>query len=150
MKWRVFDWRIFVVGIIGLFKRCATRTIPHSYALGPYHSYPYTAKNTSAIVEVDAMMAPDYDLQVEETIAYSITFAVILITAIIMTKIIESRDRRTFGQTFLPKMERNERSEFRRISRIGLQKQSISFALIPNLSALLTNAYRKKQYLTYL
>lgn len=49
------------------------------------------------------MMSPDYDLQVEETIAYSITFAVILITAIIMTKIIESRDRRTFGQTFLPK-----------------------------------------------
>lgn len=103
MKWRVFDWRIFVVGIIGLFLSVALHELFHILMHWGHITAIRILPNTSAIVEVDAMMAPDYDLQVEETIAYSITFAVILITAIIMTKIIESRDRRTFGQTFLPK-----------------------------------------------
>ncbi len=103
MKRRVFDWRILMVGIIGLFLSAALHELFHIALHWGHITAIRIFPNPSAIVEIDAAMTPNYDLQFEETIAYSITFAVVLITAIIMTKMVEACDSRTFSETLLPK-----------------------------------------------
>lgn len=103
MKRSLFDWRVLTVGIIGLFLSVLLHELFHIALHWGHITAIRILPNPMALVEVDAVMSTDYDLQFEEAIAYSITFAVILITAIIMTKIMESRDKRTFSETFLPK-----------------------------------------------
>lgn len=103
MKRRVFDGRVLLVGIIGLFLSVALHELFHIAMHWGYINAIRFMPTPDALVEIDAVMASDYDIKAEETVAYAITFAVILVTAIIMTKIVESRDQRTFSETLLPK-----------------------------------------------
>lgn len=59
--------------------------------------------NIYTLVEVNSVSLHHYDTSLEELIAYSITLSVLLITAMLIVKINDSKDTRSFSEILLPK-----------------------------------------------
>lgn len=59
--------------------------------------------NSNTIVEVTSLTTHYYNTDLEELIAYTITLATLLVTTIIICKIHDAKDTRSFSNTLLPR-----------------------------------------------
>ncbi len=59
--------------------------------------------NARTIVEINSLSTHQYNTDLEELLAYSITIATLLVTTIIICRIHDKKDSRSFSKTLLPK-----------------------------------------------
>lgn len=97
----IFDLRV-VVGICGVLLSIVTHELFHIIVhwgeISSVHIFP----DHQAIVEVVFTPANEYDLVVEEAIAYGITMITLILTAMLISDISDARDTRTVKETILP------------------------------------------------
>ena len=101
-----------------------------------------------AIVSISTSLPADYDLGLEEGIAYSITALILLITIIDVFAIHDSRDKRTLKQTLssrqkVAKLHRHARSKYHHSApwRYFIHLFLITLAVMP-VAAVLTYILR--------
>jgi hypothetical protein len=77
--------------------------------------------NSSAIVEITSTTKIGYSTQFEEAIAYTITFITLLVTAVIIAKMSDKKDTRSFLQTVFPRDARMQAMTAEELYRLALQ-----------------------------
>lgn len=98
----LFDSRLYVA-LIGLFLSIALHELFHIVMHWNTIVSIKILPNIYTLVEVNSTSPHHYDTSLEELIAYSITLVVLLITAITIGRINDSKDTRSFSETLLPK-----------------------------------------------
>jgi hypothetical protein len=91
-----------IVGLIGAIMSIVLHELFHIIMHWDQVPHINLLPGHDVIVEIQVRLAPGYDLEGEETVAYLITIAVILLTAAIMFRIYDAADKRTTGQILFP------------------------------------------------
>lgn len=98
----LFDLRV-IVGVCGVVLSVVMHELFHVIVhWGEIRSITLFP-DTKAIVEVILSPSTDYDLVIEEAIAYTITMVTLILTAMLISDIHEARDKRSVGQIILTK-----------------------------------------------
>ena len=119
----LFDYRI-LVALSGIVLSIIAHELFHIFVHWGHITDITLFPNHAAIVEITSITEADYNVLFEEVIAYGITLIVLLLTAIMLARIHDARDTRSFTQTVLPRTstlhELSKRELFELASRINL------------------------------
>lgn len=91
-----------LIGLLGLTLSLVLHELFHVFMHWGSVSHINFFPHLGALVQVDVMLPPGYDLEGEEIAAYCITLLVILVTVAIIFKIGDSEDKRSSGQILFP------------------------------------------------
>lgn len=95
--------RRVVIGLAGLFLGVMLHELFHIFMHWNDIVSVGLFARPSSIAEVIVLAPHGYDLEGEEIAAYAITLLTVLLTAVIVCKIHDNQDQRSFSQTFLTK-----------------------------------------------
>lgn len=95
-------WQI-IIGVIGLILSIVLHELFHVVMHMDQVEHIGLFPSHDAIVQINVWLPPGYDIEGEEIIAYTITFAVMLLTAAIVLRIHDAADERTTAQILFPK-----------------------------------------------
>lgn len=110
-----------LIGLLGLTLSLVLHELFHVFMHWGSVSHINFFPHMGALVQVDVMLPPGYDLEGEEIAAYCITLLVILITVAIIFKIGDSEDKRSSGQILFPndkKMQKMNPSKMLELSEL--------------------------------
>lgn len=96
-------WVEILVGAVGLILSVVLHELFHVLMHLDQVEHIGLFPNHDAIVQIDTWLPPGYDIEGEEIIAYTITFAVMLLTAAIIFRIHDAGDKRSTAQILFPK-----------------------------------------------
>lgn len=107
---KVLDIRVLVAAV-GLFFSIFFHELFHILLhLNEFKGFSFFT-NPHTIIQLDIALPQNYDIEGEEAFAYLITMSVMLLTAIIIAKISDTKDTRTVGQFLLPNSSKNEQAQ---------------------------------------
>lgn len=98
----LFDSRLWIA-LLGLFLSIALHELFHILMHWNSIVSVKILPNIYTLVEVNSTSPHHYDTSLEELIAYSITLVVLLVTAMVIVNVNDSKDTRSFSDVLLPK-----------------------------------------------
>ncbi len=115
---------LIVVGVVGLLSSIALHEMVHIVSHWHQITGVRVFPNFYTVAELIIDLPPNYDLDGEEFLAYIISAAVLIATAIIMSKMYDAADTRTVSQILFPKQHPRTAVPVKQVSRTASAKST--------------------------